>query len=267
MTHQPIKIAICGSSGRMGNRISALALESPELFKTIVHIDRVTANAAKNSPEIVADLPPGVDVLIDFSAPAATRAMIASCVKYKTAMVIGTTGLTAADHALIDQASKTIPILQATNTSLGINVLLAIVAQTAQQLGAAYDIEIVEAHHNQKKDSPSGTALSLAQAICQATGREIDQAMVHGRHGGDTLRKAGDIGMHAVRMGDVVGEHTVYFATSGERIEVKHTASTRDTFARGALRAAAYMAGKPPGRYSMSDVLGVGAAAQPGVRS
>ncbi|MGC8539541.1 MAG: 4-hydroxy-tetrahydrodipicolinate reductase [Phycisphaerae bacterium] len=257
MTHQPVKIAICGSSGRMGTRISALAVESPEIFKTVAHIDRVTANPAENTPEVVADLPPGVDVLIDFSAPVATRLMIASCVKYKTAMVIGTTGLTAADHALIDQAAKTIPILQATNTSLGINVLLAIVAQTAQQLGPAYDIEIVEVHHNQKKDSPSGTALSLAQAICQATGRDIDQAMVHGRHGGDTLRKAGDIGMHAVRMGDVIGEHTVYFATAGERVEVKHTASTRDTFARGALRAAAFMAGKPPGRYSMSDVLGV----------
>ncbi len=257
MTHQPVKIAICGSSGRMGTRLSAVALESPEIFKTVAHIDRVTANPAESTPEVVADLPPGVDVLIDFSAPVATRLMIASCVKYKTAMVIGTTGLTAADHALIDQAAKTIPILQAANTSLGINVLLAIVAQTAQQLGPAYDIEIVEVHHNQKKDSPSGTALSLAQAICQATGRDIDQAMVHGRHGGDTLRKAGDIGMHAVRMGDVIGEHTVYFATAGERVEVKHTASTRDTFARGALRAAAFMAGKPPGRYSMSDVLGV----------
>ncbi len=257
MTHQPLKIAICGSSGRMGTRISALAMESPEIFKTVAHIDRVTANPAEKTPAGVADLPPGVDVLIDFSAPVATRLMIASCVKYKTAMVIGTTGLTAADHALIDQAAKTIPILQATNTSLGINVLLAIVAKTAQQLGPAYDIEIVEAHHNQKKDAPSGTALSLAQAICQATGRDIDQAMVHGRHGGDTPRKAGDIGMHAVRMGDVIGEHTVYFATAGERVEVKHTASTRDTFARGALRAAAFMAGKPPGRYSMNDVLGV----------
>ena len=257
MTNKPITLAICGALGRMGARISDLAQQSPETFKIVASIDRVASNDSKMERSVVSDLPPGVNVLIDFSAPAATRAMITSCVKHKTAMVIGTTGLTASDHVIIDEAAKTIPILQATNTSLGVNVLLAIVAQTAQQLGSAYDIEIVEAHHNQKKDSPSGTALSLAEAICQATGRNIDQALVHGRHGADTLRRAGTIGMHAVRMGDVVGEHTVYFATSGERIEVKHTATNRDTFARGALRAAEYIAGKAPGRYSMRDVLGL----------
>ncbi len=257
MTNKPITLAICGALGRMGARISDLAQQSPETFKIVASIDRVASNDSKMERSVVSDLPPGVNVLIDFSAPAATRAMITSCVKHKTAMVIGTTGLTASDHVIIDEAAKTIPILQATNTSLGVNVLLAIVAQTAQQLGSAYDIEIVEAHHNQKKDSPSGTALSLADAICQATRRNIDQALVHGRHGADTLRRAGTIGMHAVRMGDVVGEHTVYFATSGERIEVKHTATNRDTFARGALRAAEYIAGKAPGRYSMRDVLGL----------
>ena len=257
MTNKPITLAICGALGRMGARISDLAQQSPETFKIVASIDRVASNDSKMERSVVSDLPSGVNVLIDFSAPAATRAMIMSCVKHKTAMVIGTTGLTASDHVIIDEAAKTIPILQATNTSLGVNVLLAIVAQTAQQLGSAYDIEIVEAHHNQKKDSPSGTALSLADAICQATGRNIDQALVHGRHGADTLRRAGTIGMHAVRMGDVVGEHTVYFATSGERIEVKHTATNRDTFARGALRAAEYIAGKAPGRYSMRDVLGL----------
>ena len=257
MTHKPITLAICGALGRMGARISDLAQQSPEIFTIVASIDRVASNDSEMARRVVSDLPPGVNALIDFSAPTATRAMIQSCVKHKTAMVIGTTGLTASDHVIIDEAAKTIPILQATNTSLGVNVLLAIVAQTAQQLGSAYDIEIVEAHHNQKKDSPSGTALSLAEAICQATGRNIDQSLVHGRHGADTLRKAGTIGMHAVRMGDVVGEHTVYFATSGERIEVKHTASNRDTFARGALRAAEYIAGKAPGRYTMRDVLGL----------
>jgi 4-hydroxy-tetrahydrodipicolinate reductase len=257
MTHQPIQLAICGALGRMGSRISALAAQAPEQFHMVAAIDRMGADAKEASGKICSELPAGVDVLIDFSAPAATRAMIASCVEHQTAMVIGTTGLSQADHALIDEAAKTIPILQATNTSLGVNVLLAIVAQTARQLGSAYDIEIVEAHHNQKKDSPSGTALSLAEAICTATGRKIEQTLVHGRHGGDTLRQAGTIGMHAVRMGDVVGEHTVYFAAQGERIEVKHTASTRDTFARGALRAAEFMAGRKPGRYTMRDVLGL----------
>ncbi len=257
MTNKPVALAICGALGRMGSRISALAAESPEQFRLVAAIDRLPPGSSETAPGVQSELPAGVDVLIDFSAPVATRAMIASCVKRKTAMVIGTTGLNAADHALIDEAAKSIPILQAANTSVGVNVLLATVAQCARQLGDAYDIEIVEAHHNQKKDSPSGTALLLAQAICEATGRDIDSTLVHGRHGGDTLRKAGTIGMHAVRMGDVVGEHTVYFAAQGERIEVKHTASTRDTFARGALRAAEYVVGKKPGRYTMRDVLGL----------
>ncbi len=257
MTNQPIKLAICGALGRMGSRISALAAQAPEQFQIVAGIDRVSTNAGTAVADVRSDLPAGVDVLIDFSSPAATRAMIAACVKHKTAMVIGTTGLTSDDQTLIDNAAQSIAILQAANTSLGVNVMLAIVAQAARQLGDAYDIEIVEAHHNQKKDSPSGTALSLAQAICTATGRNMDNTLVHGRHGGDTPRKPGTIGMHAVRMGDVVGEHTVYFATRGEHIEVKHTASTRDTFALGALRAATYIAGRKPGRYTMRDVLGL----------
>ncbi len=175
----------------------------------------------------------------------------------KIALLIGTTGLTSADQELIDQAAQTIPILQATNTSLGVNVLLAIAAQVARQLGDAYDIEIVEAHHNQKKDAPSGTALSLAESLCKSTGRSLDKELVHGREGPDTLRKKGTIGMHAVRMGDVVGEHTIYYATPGERIEIRHVATNRDTFARGALRAALFLARQRPGRYTMNDVLGL----------
>jgi 4-hydroxy-tetrahydrodipicolinate reductase len=175
-------------------------------------------------------------------------------------MVIGTTGLTPADQQTIDHAAVSIPILQATNTSLGVNVLLAIAAQIARQLGPDYDIEIVEAHHNQKKDAPSGTALSLADAICKATGRDAHRTpspLVHGREGPDALRKKGTIGMHALRMGDVVGEHTVYYSAAGERIEVKHIATNRDTFAKGALRAAAFVAAAKAGRYSMRDVLGL----------
>ena len=141
--------------------------------------------------------------------------------------------------------------------SLGINVLLAVAAQVARQLGEAYDIEIVEAHHNQKKDAPSGTALALAEAICKATGRDIQDDLVHGRQGHDAKRVPGTIGMHALRMGDVVGEHTVYYATAGERLELKHIATTRDTFARGALRAAQFLAQAKAGRYSMADVLGL----------
>src|SRR6202012_3767154 len=144
------------------------------------------------------------DVIIDFSAPAATRALLKECVERKIALLIGTTGLTAADQELITHAADTIPILQATNTSLGVNVLLAVAAQVARQLGEAYDIEIVEAHHNLKKDAPSGTALSLAESICKATGRSMEKDIVYGREGHDALRTKGTIGMHAVRMGDVV---------------------------------------------------------------
>jgi 4-hydroxy-tetrahydrodipicolinate reductase len=178
-------------------------------------------------------------------------------VERKIAMVIGTTGLTGEDQKAIDAAARTIPILQATNTGVGVNVLLGIAAQVARQLGEAYDIEIVEAHHNLKKDAPSGTALSLAESIAVATGRDPAKDLVYGREGHEALRKKGTIGVHAVRMGDVVGEHTIYFATGGERIEIRHVATNRDTFARGALRAAAFLAGKGAGRYGMKDVLGL----------
>jgi 4-hydroxy-tetrahydrodipicolinate reductase len=262
-----IPLAIAGAAGRMGRRLIALAAEQPNLFQLAAALD------APNSPAIGQDAgtlagiaPAGVpishnltgspSVVIDFSAPAATRALLPVCVDRKIAMLIGTTGLTPADHELISKAAASIPILQATNTSLGVTVLLAVAAQVARQLGQAYDIEIVEAHHNQKKDAPSGTALSLAESICKATNRDPQKHLVHGRSG-DAPRIPNTIGMHAVRMADVVGEHTIYYATPGERIEIKHVATNRDTFARGALRAAAFLAGKQPGRYTMNDVLGV----------
>jgi 4-hydroxy-tetrahydrodipicolinate reductase len=195
-------------------------------------------------------------VVIDFSAPAATRILIPQCVKNKIAMIIGTTGLTADDQKLIDDAAKSIAVIQAGNTGLGVNVLLAIVAQVAQKLGPDYDIEITESHHNQKKDAPSGTAMALADSILSATNK-THADLDFGRNGHEAKRVPGRIGVHALRMGDVVGEHTVYYATQGERIEIKHVATSRDTFAKGALRAAAWIAAKPPGRYQMKDVLGL----------
>jgi 4-hydroxy-tetrahydrodipicolinate reductase len=255
----------------MGRRLIVLAAEQPQTFQLVAATDApaspelgkdagTLAGIAPAAVAITATLTGGAgspQVVIDFSVPAATRAMIRLCMERKIALLIGTTGLTADDQALIDQAATAIPILQATNTSLGVNLLLNVAAQIAKQLGEAYDIEIVEAHHNQKKDAPSGTALSLAESICKATSRDPQRDLVHGRSGHDAQRKKGTIGMHAVRMGDVVGEHTVYFSTPGERIEVKHVASTRDTFVRGALRAAAFLAAAKPGRYTMADVLGL----------
>lgn len=260
----PISLAISGAAGRMGKRLIALAAEQAELFTLSAALDApgstfqnqdagTVAGARALGVPITAQLQTTPQVIVDFSAAAATRALIPQCVERKIAMVIGTTGLTAEDQKIIDAAAKSIAILQATNTGVGVNVLLGLVSQAARQLGEPFDIEIVEAHHNLKKDAPSGTALSLADAA--AAGR--DAALVNGREGHEALRTKGTIGMHAVRMGDVVGEHTVYFATGGERIELRHVATNRDTFARGALRAAAFLAGKAAGRYAMRDVLGL----------
>ena len=267
-TPTPISLGITGASGRMGKRLIALALEQPDQFQLVAALERAdspfvnqdagrVAGAGDCKVVITPALRVTPRVVIDFSVPAATRALLADCTRRGIAMVIGTTGLTAEDQNLLAAAARQIPVLQATNTSLGVNVLLAVAAQVAKQLGAGYDIEIVEAHHNQKKDAPSGTALSLAESICQATGRSMETDLVHGRQGHDAKRTPGTIGMHAVRLGDVVGEHTVYFATGGERIELRHVATTRDTFARGALRAAAFLAAQKPGRYTMANVLGL----------
>jgi 4-hydroxy-tetrahydrodipicolinate reductase len=264
----PILLGIAGAAGRMGRRLIALASEQPEVFKLAAAIDApscpdlgkdagVLAGVAPAGVALTATMAGNPQVMVDFSAPAATRVLVRQCMERRIALLIGTTGLTGDDQALIDQAAQVIPVLQATNMSLGVNVLMAVAAQIARQLGPAYDIEIVEAHHNQKKDAPSGTALSLAESICKATGREMERDLVHGRHGHEAKRVPGTVGMHALRMGDVVGEHTVYFATGGERIELKHVATTRDTLVRGALRAAAFLARAKAGRYTMADVLGL----------
>jgi len=264
----PISLAITGAAGRMGKRLIALAVEQPEVFKVVCALEAAgspvlgqdagtLAGVAPIGVPVTASITGTPKVVIDFSVPIATRAMIATCVEHKLALLIGTTGLTADDQALIDAAGKTIPILQAANTSLGVNLLLATAAQIARQLGADYDIEIVEVHHNQKKDAPSGTALALAESICKATGRDVQKDLVHGRAGHDAKRQKGTIGMHALRMGDVVGDHTIHYSTPGERVELRHVASTRDTFAKGALRAAQYMATAKVGRHTMKDVLGL----------
>ena len=171
-------------------------------------------------------------------------------------MVIGTTGLQASDHAIIDQAAADIAILQAPNMSLGVNLLFMIAAEVAKILGDDYDIEIVEGHHRFKKDAPSGTAAGLAEAILKATGKTTD-ALSFDRHGDDVVRKRGDIGMHSLRIGDEIGRHTAYFAALGERLELTHVATNRDTFAHGALKAARWLAGQKPGRYDIASMLGL----------
>lgn len=252
----------------MGRRLIALTLEDPALSlaaaiespgHALIGQDAGVVAGAGEAGVAIGDTlaKDAADALIDFTVPAGFRAAVRTCVDTGTALVVGTTGLTDADHQLIDDAAKTIAVLQAPNMSLGVNLLFALAGQVAAKLGDDYDIEITETHHRFKVDSPSGTALGIAEAICNATDKDMATTLKHGRHGADAERRRGEIGMHALRSGDVVGRHTASFATLGEELQLTHIASTRDVFARGALRAAAWLAGKNPGRYGMKDVLGL----------
>jgi len=266
MPASPVKIAITGACGRMGRRLIALS-KADKSFELVAAIDRPDSpDLAADAGEIAGigniglpitfDMRPTPDVLIDFTLPTSTRRWLKTCHDREIAMVIGTTGLKEKDHAAIDVASENIPILQAPNMSVGVNLLLKLAALAAEGLGEDYDVEIVELHHRFKKDAPSGTALALADSILKAEGKSR-KSLAFGRHGDDELREKGQIGMHSLRAGDEVGRHTVYFAALGERVELGHVATSRDTFALGALRAAKWLAAKKPGRYSMSDVLGI----------
>jgi len=214
------------------------------------------AGIGSNGVRISTDLKATPQVLIDFSSPASMRQWLATCRQKRIAMVIGTTGLQQSDHALIDQAAADIAVLQAPNMSLGVNVLFKIAGEVAKILGDDYDKEIVEGHHRFKKDAPSGTASGLAEAILKATGKTRD-ALTFDRHGDDVVRKRGEIGMHALRIGDEVGRHTAYFAALGERLELTHVATNRDTFVHGALKAGLWLQNQKPCRYSMADMLGL----------
>jgi len=194
-------------------------------------------------------------VVIDFTSPKATLRNVKTCVKYKKAIVIGTTGLTAKETKEIKKHAKKIPIVMAPNMSVGVNVLFQLAFLLSTTLGDEYDVEIVEAHHRYKKDAPSGTALELAKRVADGRKIDISHSSVYGRKGVIGARKKGAIGIHAVRGGDVVGEHTVAFMADGERVELAHRASSRDAFGRGAILASHYLRGKRPGLYNMRQVL------------
>jgi 4-hydroxy-tetrahydrodipicolinate reductase len=266
MSSTTIPIAIVGAAGRMGQRLVALAREDTQL-KVVAAVDRADHPLLhKDAGEVAGiggigvpltfDLRPTPAVVIDFSSPDSMRHWLKTCRDRGIAMVIGTTGLHESDHAAIDQAAGEIAVLQAPNMSLGVNVLFKVAGLVAQMLGDDYDKEIVEGHHRFKKDAPSGTATGLAEAILKAMKKDRS-ALVYDRHGDDCVRKRGEIGMHSLRIGDEVGRHTAYFATLGERLELTHVATSRDTFVRGALRAAKWLATQKPGRYSMADMLGI----------
>jgi 4-hydroxy-tetrahydrodipicolinate reductase len=265
-TKNKFKLIVCGAAGRMGRRLIALAVEGG-VFEIAGAIEKagqpdigkdagVLAGVSSLNIRIADDFSAKADTVIDFSLPEAADKTIDYCVKNNAALVLGTTGLSDKQQEKLSIAAGKIPIVCATNMSVGMNTLFALVGKVAAMLGDEYDIEIVEQHHRFKKDAPSGSALTLARNICEATNKPYPDSLIHGREGKDTQRAKGQIGIHAVRAGDIVGIHSVIFSTLGETITLNHTAQSRDTFARGALRAAEWLSGKEPGLYSMADVLG-----------
>ncbi len=261
------KLVIVGAAGRMGQRLVTLASEidglqlvgavdradHPQMGQDAGTVARIDAQGVALTP----DFPQEADVLIDFSLPEGATRTIDYCKSNKVALVMGTTGLNDAQKAEVTAAADVVPVIYGTNMGVGMNVLFAIVGKVAAMLGQDYDIEIIEQHHRFKKDAPSGSALSLAESICEEIGKDLNDSLVHGREGKDALRQPGEIGMHAVRAGDIVGKHQVIYSTLGETVTVSHTAHSRDVFVRGALLGAQWLAGKEPGMYTMREVLGI----------
>jgi 4-hydroxy-tetrahydrodipicolinate reductase len=260
-------IAITGAAGRMGRRLVALAREAA-VFQVVAAIERPdhpmlatdageAAGVGHIGVPITFDLRPTPQVLIDFTSPPSTRHWLKVCRDRGIAMVVGTTGLHRVDHAAIDVAAEMIPVLQAPNMSLGVNLLFKIAGEVAKRLGDDYDVEIIEAHHRHKVDAPSGTALKMGEVIAGALGRDLRVDAVYGREGVTGERKAATIGFSSIRGGDIVGDHTVMFAGVGERIEITHKSASRATYAEGSLRAVRFLAGKRKGLFDMFDVLGL----------
>lgn len=263
-----LKVVIAGCSGRMGHVLLESVFADAEL---VLHgaLDRAGDNPSlgrdageqfgkvtgvKVSADIDAVLK-GADVLVDFTRPEASMQYLQACQTAHVAMVIGTTGFSAEQKTAIAAASKNIPIVFAPNMSVGVTLLINLVEQAAKVLGEAYDIEVVEMHHRHKVDAPSGTALRLGEAAAYGLGQDLKDCAIYAREGVTGEREAGKIGFATLRGGDVVGDHTVVFAGIGERVELTHKASSRATFAVGALRAAKFLANKKSGQFDMQDVL------------
>lgn len=265
-----IRIAIVGAAGRMGKT----------LIQAVQETDGLTLGAATEHPQsnligvdagdlagvgtlgvnIAGSLGGAIDnfdVLIDFTAPAATMAHLEACRDAGKQMVIGTTGLSEEEKARLDGAAQHIGIVFAPNMSVGVNLCFKLLDLAARVMGDDADIEIIEAHHRHKVDAPSGTALRMGEVVADALGRDLKECAVYGREGQTGERDSKTIGFETIRAGDVVGEHSVWFATPGERVEIVHKASSRMTFASGAARAARWISGQESGRYDMQDVLGL----------
>ncbi len=250
-----MKIAIAGALGRMGRAVAA-AIEPRKDMTIVARFDRPGAEG----PDLVDQETAlsAAQVVIDFTTAAASAALATRCIEHGgPALVIGSTGFTPDELAAVEAASKELPIVRAGNFSLGVNMLVGLVAQAARALPTAdYDIEVFEAHHRRKIDAPSGTALMLGEAAAKARGADLSAVAQRGRDGVTGPRKTGDIGFSVMRGGDIIGEHSVVFAADDEILTLSHSARDRDLFARGAVQAALWVRGKPPGAYDMQDVLG-----------
>jgi 4-hydroxy-tetrahydrodipicolinate reductase len=241
------RVIIIGSKGRMGHALVACAANFRDL-NVIAQVDR-----GDDLRTVIGES----DVLVDFSWHASTADIAAFCAKHRKPLVIGTTGQSDADRAKILKLKSKIPIVWTSNFSTGVNTLFWLTRKAAEILGPDFDLEVVEMHHRLKKDAPSGTAKSLAEILADVRQLQLEKAVRHGRAGIVGERTSGEIGIHSIRGGDVVGDHTVIFANTGERVELTHKASSRDTFANGALRAAQWVVKQKPGLYDMQDVLGL----------
>jgi 4-hydroxy-tetrahydrodipicolinate reductase len=266
---QAISIAIAGASGRMGQMlIEAVRAADDCVLSGALDIaaspaighDAGAFAGQTTGVLITADIVQGLKnsrVLIDFTRPEGTMAHLVVCRANGVAMVIGTTGFTDSQKAEIAQAAKHIPIMMAPNMSVGVNVTLKLLEMAAKALATGYDIEIIEAHHRHKVDAPSGTALKMGEVIAEALGRDLKDCAVYAREGVTGERDPSSIGFATIRGGDIVGDHTVLFAGTGERIEITHKSSSRSTYAQGSLRAARFLAGQKAGLFDMFDVLGL----------
>ena len=264
-----LKIAVAGAGGRMGHMLVEAVATSGDCQLSGA-LDVAGSPALGNDPlatlgrssevRVSADLRAGLagaDVLIDFTRPEGTLAHLAVCRELGVRAVIGTTGFSDAQKAQIAEHARHIAIVMAPNMSLGVNVVLKLLDVAARALAQGYDIEVIEAHHRHKVDAPSGTALAMGEVLARASGRQLDDCAVWGRHGVTGERDPSAIGFSVIRGGDIVGDHTVLCAGTGERIEITHKSSSRATYAQGSLRAARFVAGRAPGLYTMDDVLGL----------
>ena len=265
-----VKMGIAGAAGRMGRALLTAAQGRADLAVTAAleapghpalgQDAGVLAGIGALGVPLTADIGAALarcEVLIEFTRPEPTLAHLAACRDQGRAMVIGTTGLDDTQRSEVAAAARAIPIVFAPNMSIGVNLTLKLLETAARVLGDSVDIEIIEAHHRHKVDAPSGTALRMGEVIAETLGRDLRQCAVYGREGQTGARARDTIGFATVRAGDIIGDHTVLFAGEGERLEITHRATSRENFAQGALRAAAWLAGRTPGLYDMGDVLGL----------